>query len=118
MCGGGGWWWLEGHQDREGSSVLYPVKHMRQSLSRRWEVIPRLKHRTSPYQDAGHQLPQVCPSPPPHTHTCCDVRHEREVLHQAAALALGSVGGAQHAPLARVQRTRAAHLSRWGGEWE
>ena len=51
-------------------------------------------------------------APPPHTHTCCDVRHEREVLHQAAALALGGVGGAQHAPLARVQRARAAHLSR------
>ncbi len=47
------------------------------------------------------------PPPPP---TRGDVRHERQVLDQAAGLPLGRVGGAQHAPLAGVQRARAGHL--------
>lgn len=38
------------------------------------------------------------------------VRHERKVLDQAAALPFGRVGGAQHAPLARVKRARTADL--------
>ena len=39
-----------------------------------------------------------------------DVSHEREVLDQAAALSLGRVCWAKHAPLAGVQRAGAAHL--------
>ena len=42
-----------------------------------------------------------------------DVRHERQVLDQAAALALGRVRRAQHAPLARLQRARAGNLARF-----
>ena len=42
--------------------------------------------------------------------TSGDVRHESEVLHQTAALALGCVSGTEHAPLARVQCAGAAHL--------
>lgn len=38
------------------------------------------------------------------------MRHQRQVLDQAAALALWRVRRAQHAPLARLQRARARHL--------
>lgn len=40
----------------------------------------------------------------------CDRGHERQVLDQAAGLALWRVRRAQYAPLARLQAARPAHL--------
>lgn len=39
-----------------------------------------------------------------------DVGHQREVLDEAARLSLGGVRGAEHAPLAGLERTGAGHL--------
>lgn len=44
--------------------------------------------------------------------TCGDVRHQRQVLDQAAALPLRRVRRAHHAPLAGVQGAGAGHLAR------
>jgi len=40
------------------------------------------------------------------------VRGERQVLDQAARLALGRIGGAEHTPLAGLERARARDLAR------